>query len=127
VEVLVSVVASTELATLDGLLADMVLTNDIDVCRCPWENAASKLSSAALYKTVTALEVECVYYKFIWENCSPPKVKFFGWLLVQNHIQTKENLLKKHYLDNDTCEVCDIGATESATHLIAGCPFSSGF
>jgi hypothetical protein len=122
-----SYVASTELGTLDCLLGDVVLTNGTDVRRCLWEDVASKLSSAALYKTVTASKVECVYYKFIWENCAPPNVKFFGWLLVQNRIQTKENLLKKHCLDNDTCEVCDIGATESAAHLIVGCPFSPGF
>lgn len=122
-----SSVASAELATLTDLLGDVVLTDDTDARRCPWEDAASKLSSSALYKTVTASEVECVYYKFIWENCAPPKVKFFGWLLVQNRIQTKENLLKKHCLDNDTCEVCVTGAVESAAHLIAGCPFSSGF
>jgi hypothetical protein len=59
-----SSVASTELASLTDLLGDVVLTNDADVRRCPWEDAASKLSSAALYKMVTVSEVECVYYKF---------------------------------------------------------------
>jgi hypothetical protein len=46
--------------------------------------------------------------------------------LVQNRIQTKENLLKKNCLDSDTCEVCN-SATESAAHLIAGWSFSAGF
>jgi hypothetical protein len=116
-----------EFDALSTLLRDVVLTTEADVRRCPWEDAAQKLSSAALYKMVAASGIECEYYKFIWENYAPPKVKFFGWLLVQNRIQTKENLLKKHCLDSDTCEVCDSGATESAAHLIAGCSFSSGF
>jgi hypothetical protein len=77
-----SSVASAKLATLTSLLSDVVLTNNTDIPKCPWEDAASKLNLAALYKIVTASEVECVYYKFIWENCAPPKVKFFGWLLV---------------------------------------------
>ena len=53
-------------------------------------------------------------------------MKFFGWLMVQNRIQTRENMLKKNCLDNDSCEVCGSGV-ESAAHLIAGCPFSAGF
>jgi hypothetical protein len=39
-----SSVPVTELATLTDLLGDVVLTNDV---RCPWEDAASKLSLAA--------------------------------------------------------------------------------
>jgi hypothetical protein len=62
------------------------------------------------------------FYKFIYPP-PPPKVKFFGWLLVQNCIQTKENLLNKHCLHDDTCEICN-EAVESVAHLIAGCPFS---
>jgi hypothetical protein len=118
--------ASVEFDALSDLVADVTLSDCADVRRCPWEDAAQKLSSSALYKTVVATGAVCDYYKFVWENCAPPKVKFFGWLLVQNRIQTKENLLKKHCLDDDVCEVCGSG-TESAAHLIAGCSFSSGF
>jgi hypothetical protein len=39
---------------------------------------------------------------------------------------TKENLLKKHCLDSDTCAICNSGV-ESSAHLIAGCSFSVGF
>jgi hypothetical protein len=85
-----------------------------------------QLSSSALYRVVVSTRADCEFYKFIWESCAPPKVKFFGWLLVQNRIQTKENLLKKHCIENDTCEVCN-AAVENVAHLIAGCPFSSGF
>jgi hypothetical protein len=30
-------------------------------------------------------------------------------VLLQNQIETKEYLLKKHCLDDDTCEVCNAG------------------
>jgi hypothetical protein len=62
---------------------------------------------------------------YLGKPCSP-KVKFFGWLLVQNRIQTKENLLKKHCVENDVCELC-LSAVESSVHLISGCPFAVGF
>jgi hypothetical protein len=121
-----SSVASSELAALTALLDGVVLSDAADVRRCPWEDAAHKLSSSALYNVVVFTGAECEYYKFIWENRAPSKVKFFGWLLVQNRIQTKENLLKKHCIDSEDCEVCGSGV-ESAAHLIAGCSFSAGF
>jgi hypothetical protein len=67
----------------------------------------------------------CDFYSFIWMNCAPPKVKFFGWLLVQDRIQTKENLLKKHCVDSDVCEVCG-ERTETSAHRIVGCVFAAG-
>jgi hypothetical protein len=93
-----SAVAAEEYVALSSLVADVALTDDVDVRRCPWEDAADKLSSSALYRAVVSTGVGCDFYKFIWESCPPPpppKVKFFGWLLVQNRIQTKENLIKK--------------------------------
>ena len=109
-----------------GLLDGVVLTNTPDVRVCPWEDRLHKLSSSSVYRAVVSNGEGCEYYKFIWENCAPPKVKFFGWLLVQNRIQTKENLLRKHCVDDSVCEVCSL-AVESSSHLIAGCPFAAGF
>jgi hypothetical protein len=119
-------VAAEEFVALSTLMAGVVLSTEADVRRCPWEDVAQKLSSSKLYGAVVSTGVGCEYYKFVWKNCTPPKVKFFGWLLVQNRIQTKGNLVKKNCLDNDACEICG-SAIESAAHLIAGCAFSSGF
>jgi hypothetical protein len=121
-----SSVAEEEFVALSTLMADVTLVDAADVHRCPWEDAAGKLSSSAMYNIVVSTGAVCEYYKFVWENCAPPKVKFFGWLLIQDRIQTKKNLLKKHCLDNDTCEVCGPGV-ESIAHLIVGCAFSAGF
>jgi hypothetical protein len=121
-----SSVVEEEFVALSTLMADVALVDAVDVRRCPWEDAAGKLSSSALYNVVVSTGAVCEYYKFVWENCAPPKVKFFGWLLLQDRIQTKKYLLKKHCLDNDTCEVCGSGV-ESTAHLIAGCAFSAGF
>jgi hypothetical protein len=71
--------------------------------------------------------VVCEYYKFVWESCTPPKVKFLGWLLLQDRIQTKKNLLKKHCIDNDTCEVCGLGMrVPPILLLVAPSPLASG-
>ncbi|TVU01445.1 hypothetical protein EJB05_53095, partial [Eragrostis curvula] len=121
-----STAATDEFLKLSELLADIVLTDQPDVRMCPWEDKAHRLSSSAIYKSVVFNGAGCEYYKFIWENCASSRVKFFGWLLVQNRIQTKENLLKKHCVDSDLFELCGT-QVETVSHLIAGCPFAAGF
>jgi hypothetical protein len=121
-----TIVVVEEFATLSRLMASVVLSTEADVRQCPWEDGAQKLSSSKLYGVVVSTGAGCKYYKFIWENCAPLEVKFFRWLLVQNQIQTKDNLVKNSCLDNDACEICG-SATDSVAHLIASCTFSSGF
>jgi hypothetical protein len=121
-----TVVAAKEFVALSTLMAGVMLSTEVNVRRCPWEDGAQKLGSSKLYGAVVSTGVGCEYYKFVWENCAPLKVKFFRWLLDQNQIQTKENLVKKNYLGNDACEICG-SATESVAHLIVDCAFSSGF
>jgi hypothetical protein len=121
-----SAVAAEEYVGLSSLVRGVAITSDGDVRQCSWEDGASKLSSLTLYRTVVSMGAGCEFYEFMWGSRAPPKDKFFNWLLVQNHIQPKENLLKKHCIENDTCEICNT-AVESTTHLIAGCSFSSGF
>lgn len=59
---------------------------------------------------------------FIWHNCAPPRVKFFGWLLVQGRIQCRLNLVKKNVLTNSSCELC--GQGESCDHIMFHCQFA---
>jgi hypothetical protein len=49
------------------------------------------------------------------------------WLVACSKLNSnKENLLKKHCVDFDLCELCNT-QVESAAHLIARCPFVAGF
>jgi hypothetical protein len=114
-----------EFTKLSKLLTKIILTDELDVRWCPWEDKAHSLSSSTVYKAVVSNGTGCEYYKFIWENCATLRVKFFGWLLIQNRIQTKKNLLKKHCVDFNLCELCS-NQVESAAHLIAGWPFTAG-
>lgn len=115
--------AAARFDALSSILKDIVLSDKADIHKCLWEDKARKLSSSALYKTVITTGADCDYHKFIWENRAPPKVKFLGWLLVQNrkqgHIQMKEILLKKHCLNSDSCVIYN-SRIESFAHLIAG-------
>lgn len=63
------------------------------------------------------------FTKFVWGSRAPPRVHFFAWLLVQECIQCRANLMKKHILDDGGCPVC--GATEDSNHIIFGCSFAT--
>jgi hypothetical protein len=53
----------------------------------------------------------------LFGTTSPPlRVKFFTWLLVQNRIQCKSNLMKKSILEDDAWELCN-GGSEDADHI----------
>jgi hypothetical protein len=83
--------ASEEYVALSFHVADVTLTEEVDAL------GKTRRAGLALYGVVVSTGVACDFYKFIWKSCAPPtpKVKFSGCLMVQNRIQTKENLLKK--------------------------------
>ena len=82
--------------------------------------------TSKLYRLVTSVIDACAHFNFIWQNHALPKVKFFAWLLLQEHIQCKSNLKKKNILDTDVCELCNQSA-ETTSHLISGCSFAQRF
>lgn len=62
-------------------------------------------------------------YITIWNANIPLKIKVFLWLLKQDKILTKSNLLQKGWHGNPNCLFC--GALETADHLFAQCPFTT--
>jgi hypothetical protein len=105
----------------------VVLSQSEDKRLCPFATSDSKLCTGRLYQLlVDAQGTDSPASKFVWKSKAPPRVQFFAWLLIQGRVQCKANLLKKHVVQEATCEVC--GATEEmATHIIFQCPFAQGF
>jgi hypothetical protein len=79
-----------------------------------------------LYNASTRSGVRAQFYEFVWRNNAPPRVKFFGWLLVQGRIHCKANLLKKHIIEDDSCDLC-AQSPESCDHLLFGCLAARSF
>lgn len=50
----------------------------------------------------------------------PPRVRFFGWMLLHESIHCQVNLHNKHVLDDDICELCRQEG-ETCDHLIFRC------
>ncbi|CAO1940520.1 unnamed protein product [Urochloa humidicola] len=69
-------------------------------------------------------EPPCAFTKFVWRNKAPPRVQFFAWLLVQERIQCRANLLLKNIVDDAKCELCH-NREETCDHIIFTCPFAS--
>lgn len=54
------------------------------------------LNSAKIYRTSTSDGRKLPAFKFVWSSRAPPKVRFFGWLLLHDRLQCRSNLIKKH-------------------------------
>ncbi|GAU09987.1 hypothetical protein TSUD_393040 [Trifolium subterraneum] len=66
--------------------------------------------------------VEEFVFKRLWKCAVPSKVRAFGWQLLLNRIQTKDNLVKRNLLQTDQqlCVFCG-RKTETAVHLFLHC------
>ena len=83
------------------------------------------LDTAMLYRALKSEQsAPNAWTKFVWKNKAPPRVKFFAWLLSQERIKCKTNLIKKHIVDNTVCEACQ-APEETTAHILEGCPKSS--
>ena len=59
------------------------------------------------------------YHKKIWKGKIPAKIKIFLWLVMNNAILTKDNLIRRKWAGNPTCHFCD--KEESISHLLFQC------
>lgn len=62
------------------------------------------------------------YHKRIWKGKIPPKIKFFMWLLTNDAILTRDNLLKRKWMGDACCLFCD--SDENIAHLFFQCPIA---
>ncbi|CAN6272320.1 unnamed protein product [Urochloa humidicola] len=67
---------------------------------------------------------ESPFASFVWKNRAPPREKFFAWLLVQERVQCRAVLVRKHIMTDAECALCH-HPLEDCTHIIFECPFSA--
>jgi hypothetical protein len=68
---------------------------------------------------------QCDFAGFVWRNRAPPRNQFFVWLLIQERVQCKTNLLRKNIVEDAGCELCT-QAEENCGHLFFACPVAAG-
>jgi hypothetical protein len=80
-----------------------------------WKWGKSKeFSVKSLYDNITC-STYGPYLKHIWKGKIPPKIKVFMWLLENNVLLTKENMVRRNWNGNSSCGFCD--EFESTSHL----------
>lgn len=120
-----SVQAASELVKIIDLLAHVSLRGEEDQRLYPNSRDNFHLSSADAYAKlkIAAGSARSNFANFVWRNRAPPRVQFFGWLLVQERIQSRANLVRKHIVESSLCELC--GQVEDCDHIIFQCRFAS--
>lgn len=78
------------------------------------------INIAAFYRMCSFGGAPAAFHSFVWDNSTPPKVTFFPWLLIQYHIHSSANLLKKCIFCSAVCELCNT-PIETATHIVIEC------
>jgi len=126
-ETRLSNVAQDELEQIADIIAALAPTDTPDVRLSPFADSRGKLHTSVLYKILRSTQnTKNPLATFIWRNRAPPRVQFFSWLLVQERIQSREHLKRKHVVTDAVCEVCN-HAEETAAHIIFHCAFAASF
>lgn len=97
---------------------DFVLHDSDDVILWKLEKNR-KFSVKSLYNALTKNDSGPAY-KNIWRGKVPQKIKIFMWLLSNNAVLTKDNMVKRKWSGSPSCAFCD--QNESADHLFFLCP-----
>ncbi|CAN6233698.1 unnamed protein product [Urochloa humidicola] len=117
--------AQGELQKLDELLTQINLREGEDCRSSALADKDGVLRAGPVYKLLmkTSGPEPRDFSDFVWKNKAPPRVQFFAWLLVQERIQCRTNLLKKNIVPDASCELCS--QPEDPDHIIFQCPFAS--
>ncbi|WVZ65394.1 hypothetical protein U9M48_014768 [Paspalum notatum var. saurae] len=118
--------ANRELSTAHELVRGITLSDEADEHVSCFSTHDLRLDTAQIYRASTNEGASCQFAQFVWKSYAPPRVKFFGWLTIQERLQCKTNLLRKNMIDDSLCDLCS-GAPEDGNHLLFECPFACSF
>ena len=62
--------------------------------------------------------------RLVWKVWTPPKIKFFAWLALQNRIWTADRLARRGWPNCGVCPLCKT-TPESTDHLLLHCCFTT--
>jgi hypothetical protein len=88
-----------------------------DNIRWTWTRS-SLFTVRSMYEQLTQIE-SGASHKHIWKAKIPSKIKYFLWLLENDAIFTKVNMIKRKWKGHPTCYICNENGTVS--HLFFEC------
>ena len=78
-----------------------------------------KFSVKSLYNSLT-IDDSGPSHNSIWKGKVPQKIKTFIWLMTNNAVLTKDNMIKRKLLGDSNCMFCS--QPETVDHLFFTCP-----
>jgi len=78
----------------------------------------SKFSVKSTYNALTSND-SSLNFKNMWKGKIPPKIKIFLWLVENDAILTKDNMVKRNWKGDPTYYFCK--QTENDHHLLSTC------
>ena len=97
--------------------------NEADKITWKWNMKSGLFTTKSVYNHLSFGEVG-LHYRHIWKAKIPYKIKIFVWMLEQNAILTKYNMIRRRWVGDPTCYFCSL--PESCGHLFFQCRGQSG-
>jgi hypothetical protein len=114
--------AYEEFRELSVYLQSMEISEEKDKWSYIWGSA--EYSSRKAYKHLSGSSQVQPSFGWIWRSCQM-KHKVFYWLLLQNRLNTRSMLRRRHMImDSYACEPCLRQVDESNRHLFFRCSFA---
>jgi hypothetical protein len=116
-------VAFQQYLALNEELENLPQTQNKDVWTYIWGTAQFSVSKA--YKALTGHTPTHPVFNWLWKSKCQPKHKIFFWLLLQDKLNTRDRLRRRHMsLESYTCENCILQKMETVYHLFLRCSFA---
>jgi hypothetical protein len=115
--------AFDEVKDLQSLVADVNISSISDSWVYPW---GKEYTSSKFYRYCFHNIHPHESFLRLWKSKCTPRVKFFGWLVLSDHLNTRNMLRRRHYTINSgyLCLMCIPPPEETIEHLIFHCVFS---
>jgi hypothetical protein len=81
-----------------------------------------KFSAKSLYRFLTSGGMPCRMAKKIWKCRLPLKIRIFIWQILQDRLQTAQQLKTRKWRGSELCVLC--GQKEDINHLFFSCPLA---
>jgi hypothetical protein len=85
-----------------------------------WQfESSGRYSVQSFYAVVNNMGVKQIFTPVVWKIVVPRRIHIFLWLLANNKVLTRDNLVKRRKVDDLTCLFCS--DHETAHHVFFDC------
>jgi hypothetical protein len=113
---------AAEFSNLRDLINSVTLSETRDSVQWVFEKSGV-LSTSSLYNELTFTGFSNRWLMNVWKTKVPLKIRIFLWQVINDKIQSAEQLKKRNWPGSVACKMC--GVLESTAHIIFHCALAS--